>query len=215
MKRASIAILVAVAAGLALPGSGAGEARTAASACVPAGAEVVARSHDAVVVRRLRTTAYTGERVPHHYGCLLSRGRLVRLDDNDGGLGAFLDRPVRFAGRHVAFESNFVNMGSASDYAEVVVTDLRRGVRLLSDCTGEVDEENDFECFGDPVISLVLRDTGGVAWIDEDGAVRKHDRGARRHRLLDFGRVERRSLRLRGSRLSWVRAGQRRTATLR
>lgn len=215
MKRAWIAILVAVAAGLALPGSGAGEARTAASACVPDGAEVVARSRDAVVVRRLRT-AYTGERVPHHYGCLLSHGRLVLLDENDGAFGWFLIRPVRFAGRYVAHVSDLANMGLEEDSISVVVTDLRRGRTVSNDCTAEDDVDGDIECFPVRVVSLVLKETGGVAWIDRDFNVMKHDRGAREPERVDMGRrVERRSLRVRGSQLSWVNAGRRRTATLR
>ncbi len=106
-------------------------------------------------VRRVQDDAVTRR----WYGCLLSSGRRVRLGDV-GPSGAFSDRiaPVRLAGRHVAFVSEYTASTGDALGAVVAVRDLRTGVFVSR-----------FQSPGDPntydVTDLELRANGSVAWI--------------------------------------------------
>jgi hypothetical protein len=67
-------------------------------------------------------------------------------------------------------------------------------------------------------VRIVLRRSGAMAWALEAGegpVLYRRASGGRRKRLDAGGRLEIPSLRLRGSTVSWVRGGTRRTATLR
>jgi hypothetical protein len=151
------------------------------------------------------------------YGCSASSGRRFRL----GASSITLDQPrvalVALAGGDAAcaLSSHGVDTGSA----EVVVRRLTDG-RVLHRAPA-VSQVSGPESFSS-VTALVVTRGGGAAWIGSSSSiatrghrveVRRVD--ARGRAMLDSGPgIGLRSLRLRGSRLTWADAGRERSATL-
>jgi hypothetical protein len=113
------------------------------------GAKVVAGSASAVVI----------ERDDLLYGCLRSRGRLVRLPAQDplGPPETTAYRP-RAAGKFVAYASD------AEGISSVIVFNLRRR-RVARRAPASTDDPADPISRPSRVTSLVLRRDGAVAWI--------------------------------------------------
>jgi len=148
------------------------------------------------------------------FGCLAGSKAVVELEPADKFR---TDEPIRCAGEVVAYVA--VYDASAGDYEQEVevpavrVADLRSGGRLI-------DFDVDYQDEADHVHALVLRATGGVAWITRAKVQRASPKDRRRGtfhwRVLDTAPgLAVRSLRLRGITLSWVRDGRRKRANLR
>ncbi|MFL5868333.1 MAG: hypothetical protein ACJ766_14635 [Thermoleophilaceae bacterium] len=140
---------------------------------------------------------------PVAYGCLFSRDRAVRLDedfDPDSDLRLF-----RLAGPYVGYVQDFCPMGCGWN---VYVVDLRNGKKLTINIGSEGYK-------GGPATDLVLAPSGSVAWILDatPNQVEAQDLSGRR--VLDSGEgIALKSLELHGSTLTWVNSGVVRSATL-
>lgn len=167
-------------------------------------------------------------------GCLYSTRRPVELAvvyRNEGSDYGQLDR-VRIAGRFVAFGQS--QAGRQEQVYSVEVVDLRSGKGAYYP-TGELPDQvaqscnsSGHQCAGvGPTTDLELRNTGAVAWIANNVYARfgLYPENVRRevHRaqagtdvLLDAGPdIDPRSLKRRGRTISWMNAGQTRSASLR
>jgi hypothetical protein len=174
--------------------------------CLPPLARTVVRTARARVYQR---RARDG--IVHTYGCLASSGRAVPLDNvDDLDNGHQLLPPVALAGPFVAYQDIYSYENAAEPgeyYVTAHVVDLRTGRTVRQGCS-------DPDCYAN-LDSLVLAPTGAVAWVSDNRVWRLA--GARKtpERLDGGGEVPADSLRLRGSRLSWVEGGRPRRATLR
>lgn len=159
-KRRFAAAPAAMLTALAVAGVGPATATATAAAkerCAAKGSrtEVASRAARVYSVRRVRD----GEATRRWYGCAYAAGRRVHLGDV-GPAGEFSDRisPVRLAGRHVAFVSEYTASTGDALGAVVAVRDLRTGAFVRR-----------FASPGDPntydVTDLELRANGSVAWI--------------------------------------------------
>jgi hypothetical protein len=124
--------------------------------CWPEGSRTLARSeHARVFVDR------AGEQ---RYGCLYSRGRPVRLDSeqtDDLDLRSDAQRPFVFAGRHLAFPRFIHERDGVEGSTHVMTVDLRSGRERFDHMfEGVVDVPEVPDDF-----RLILRRTGGIAWI--------------------------------------------------
>jgi len=154
------------------------------------------------------------------YGCVNPSGRAYRLGSTrEFCIGTQSVDPVVVAGQLAAY--GLSTCGVDAGYTVVVVRRLLDGEQLHSDhsITGPVGPES-YQSVG----SLALKGDGAVAWIAEGRSiighgpqpieVHRHD--SRGERLLDSGAaIDPKSLRLTGSTLTWTRAGQTESATLR
>jgi hypothetical protein len=175
----------------------------APEACRPAGARILRSSKEATVFRG---------RFDRIYGCLLGRGHPIDL----GQFGELEPQPARtmgLAGPFVAYGLDFIGHGDAfSRFYTIDLRDDDSGFNRATDLDG-----------GHLAVLHAARGTptGAVAWVSRrDGGKVKRvwvwNRTAKKLRLLDASRrVEGRSFRLKGSQLTWRRAGQLRHATLR
>jgi hypothetical protein len=160
------------------------------------------------------------------YGCLYAKNRGIILADD-----AWYPRPaVAFSGPRVAFAAE-VGEPAENSFTEIAVDDLRRSLLKRRQLTITLPSAK--------IGSLRLRGKTSVAWIEcplEDGfadgnprpncvrpglsrnAVLKRDSDTspdRKADLLDEGEgIDPRSLRLGGSTLTWIKDGERRSATL-
>ena len=157
------------------------------------------------------------------FGCMRGVGRSFRLDSpGDGQEDRTLrDRgPIVIAGRFVAFVTDGDGSDGADDYFFTSVDryDLRTGKRRFSSCADFGEDEEDDACEdGLSVPGLVLRRTGGYAYLQrlETGERRVVRYDSRGQAELDRGRaIEKRSLRLDGQTLVWRRGGTTKTAPL-
>jgi hypothetical protein len=198
MRRAS---LLAVPLLLLAPAS------ASARVCVPPGHRVVKEGHHArVVVDRHRT----------HFACLFSRDRLERLDYPNEAEPSQASH-FRLAGRFVAYE--YVAYDAVEYYTSVRTLDLLDGRGRETTVSGDPDHPND------EVGELRVTRRGWVAWVAcylnhcGPGVPMKVWRSdSRGEKLLDRGQgIRHHTLRIRrhGRRVTWVRAGERRAATLR
>ena len=191
-------------AAAALPAPRAGAARTL---CGPIGAHTLAAS---AVAR-----AYSAAGVV--YGCAAGGARSYRLGQQTTCIMSARVAPVTVAGRLAAY--GLEQCGVDTGFTEVVVLRLTDGTVLHEPAATSPAGPESYQS----VDSLVLRPDGAVAWIGTGSSlgtgarlteVRRLDR--RGEALLDAGSAVRtRSLRLRGSQLSWLHGAARRTATLR
>jgi hypothetical protein len=158
------------------------------------------------------------------YGCLFSRGKKVTLgsySQPDDLVSNHGQRNFAAAGRYVAFEDYTVGQSGARYLIKTV--DLKTGRLRFSVPDGRLPSSvQDGESHGlGPTTDVVLRATGGTAWITKDAYASEtryevHKRDADGSALLDQGsQVEPGSLRLQASTLAWTSAGVRRSATLR
>jgi hypothetical protein len=124
---------------------------------------------------------------------------------------------VALGGVDAAYSTTQMAVDSLS--AEVVVRRLDDGrtVHRTSATTAPLGPE-----FFQSVDSIVVRSDGAVAWISTGGSIIRHARKTEVDRIdrrgeatLDRGSaIDTRSLRLRGSQLSWRHGSARRSATL-
>jgi hypothetical protein len=157
------------------------------------------------------------------YGCLFSRGRLVRLYDADGN--------YTLAGRYVAYEQvSYEPEGTV--YFLLTVFDLRRRTWhtispewIWPDGSGSPDGEDD-----GLVMDIALRKNGSVAWIscrpipvnardcrdrDRDTPAEVWRRDSRGRKRLDVASdIGLHTLVRRGATISWRHGSKRRTAQL-
>jgi hypothetical protein len=151
------------------------------------------------------------------YGCSVRTGRQTRLGSAANCIRSQYVARAVVAGSLTAYsdEQCGVDTGSTS----VIVRGLRTG-RRLSDtpATTLPGRPESFSSLG----SLVLRESGAVAWIVVTNSIAAHsavsevDRveGGRQTRLDSGAGIVAGSLRLRGSTLSWRHGSATRTATL-
>jgi hypothetical protein len=188
-----------------------------ASDCRPSWGRVVRSSHQSTVL--VSTHGYDKGA---HYGCLLARGAVVALFDEDG-----LFPPIALAGPLIGYAND--SCGPDECETLVSVTDLRdegdgvnRGAPAGVGGTSEVP-------------ALVLKPNGALAWVSCSsldpafGAIHSCTAGSRkrkrvyamdsrtfRPRLMDVSRrISPQSLTLQGSRLTWRRGGKLRGTRLR
>lgn len=152
------------------------------------------------------------------YGCSTTGPRSYRLGAaartvREGSVG-----PVALAGVHVAYGLSQFGVDTVS--AQVIVRNLGTGVRLRSESatTHALGVE-----FFQSVAAVVVKPDGAVAWIGQGGSIIHPGRreievnraDSRGQALLDSGTgIDVRSLRLRGSTVSWRHAGRVRSASL-
>ena len=151
------------------------------------------------------------------YGCSHASGRVTRLGTSTSCVRSTLVAAVAVAGGLVAYgaESCLVDTGSSV----VVVRRLSDGkvLRKLPAISQMLGPES-----YDRVESVVVLPSGSVAWIVSGGSIVRHasttevdaNRGAATSRLDSGSAIRGRSLRLRGTRLSWTHGSATRTATL-
>jgi hypothetical protein len=181
--------------------------------CVPAGSKIL-RAHD-------------GGRVYSHgddtYACSKSYARSVRLSDPE----AFVDAlpPYSVNRRWVVFFSRYCEGdGCFNDLEE---RSLRTGKTRFVVANGPtaLDCTDNGDCGAGAVTALRLKANGSAVWIGcpgDDGecddvphyVVRRDSRGKR---IIERGQIAPHSLRLlpSGRRVSWLKDGRRRSATLR
>jgi hypothetical protein len=219
VRRASRhALLAAAALALVATLAGGPAADAGSTACKPRGYVVEAESRDAIVIRRRH-----GSRV---YGCLLSRGRLVRLNDAFG--------PYALAGRYVAYFAVPNDDPATGPYNLLTVRNLANGnIRRVVAAYVPQPETSAGRDGETPaaITDIVLKRNSSVAWIscrppdpnssdcfprDPDTPFQVWRADRRGRKLLDSSETIRlRSLRREGHRISWRRGDEVRTATLR
>jgi hypothetical protein len=148
------------------------------------------------------------------YACLYARDEPLRIG------GEEVERPIRFAGRFVAYAFRDLGDADVRAFTDMRVIDLVSGRRrgacaFFSRVYGCADDAR--------LHRVLLRRTGGVAWVSESWISRTSetrrrqlwrldDRG--RRRLAQGGRIRR--LRFCGpGRLCWEQRGETRSAGLR
>lgn len=151
------------------------------------------------------------------FGCATGGKKSFRLGVRSNCIGSNLVGPVVVAGAVAAYGSERcgVDMGST----QVVVRNLTTGSRLSASPAVEAPGPESFAS----VSSLVVRPDGAAAWIAVANSLGTHRSTLELWRvsargttaLLDSGSaVTRRSLRLRGDKLSWTHGGRPRSCTL-
>ena len=193
----------------------------AAAALVPApaaGAESCVRGSEQVVAGNSYLQVVSGR--DGDFACLRATGRRHQI-----GLPGevILDR-AWVAGHHAAYVADVYD--GELDFEDLGVVDARSGTQHL------LEQAYCARC--NPFTSVVLKPNGASAWIADqghtyDGYERgmvgvwrcsarclRRDERSRRPTLLDQGHgIEKRSLRRSGSKVSWIRSGRLRRATLR
>jgi hypothetical protein len=174
--------------------------------CLPPRAQTVVRSARSRIYR-LRGS----DGVVHAYGCLNAVGRGFPLEDvDDLGNGNQFLPPYALAGPYVGYQDTYsFEEGAAPGYYDVTVrvVDLRTGRTVRRACAEP-------GCYED-VDALVLAPSGVVAWIARKRVWRLAGRAKKPQRLSRGGGLKLDSLKLRGSRLSWVQEGRTHHAMLR
>jgi hypothetical protein len=172
--------------------------------CRPAGA---------AVRRSTRAATIFGNDIFNLYACLFARGTPVELAPRNFDLVAQPPRTMSLAGPFVALARDYSARGGA--YSLLTVIDLR-------DEHYGLNREADLD--GPGIATLLasrLKPNGAVGWISrrKGGKLKRvwaWDRRRVRPRLLDRGRrVAPGSLQLKGSQLTWRRAGKLHHASLR
>jgi hypothetical protein len=188
------------------------------STCLPA-------DGGAIVRRSAQSTVLLGD-FQDRLGCLLARGKPVSLAPYEGETMQ-PKRTIVLAGPLVGYGLDFVGHGDAE--SDFIITDLR-DERYGLNRAAKMDRTELAM-----LVTSRLKENGAAAWIScpdtsqdprrqpacrRPGGTVKHvwawGRRQTRPRLLDSGRrVDPRSFRLDGSRLTWRRAGKLHHATLR
>ena len=201
--RRMLVLVMAAALAVALPGGGASASERS---CAGKAARVLARGDEALAYR-----AANGA----YYGCLYRTGRSLFIRT-----AALPLHNVRSHGPFVAFSiQRYVNGEDGSDQPAAVfsIGVCRRDGRRFK----HVGASGDAAVGDDPVTDLVLTRTGEIAWIaappEAGGEVRvmKADASGGTTTVATGTDIGVHSLRLRGRRLSWTRAGTREGERLR
>jgi hypothetical protein len=211
--------------------------RWRATTCHPQGARTVVENTN-VRVFKLRRKVYTGIGTKPwafsgHFGCVFEQNRSFGFD---GAASNNPDRSIPASGRRyylptlrgTLFGHACVDRGSefrpATEITYVARTiDLgeRRVIRAALPDLGGPGSNN-------PILDLVMSDSGGLAWIEDaregrvvarsDAPPAQENRPASDRTVLDDGQsgaVDSNSLELDGSDVTWLRAGQQQRAPLR
>ena len=169
------------------------------SACRPKGSVTVA---DNKLARIFSTRGRFGATM--FWGCLFARGAPTILAS--GGI------PPRLAGTKTAYAYAVYDEAEMTSTDNVTVVDLRNDASSPTQLNGHVT-----------VPSIVLNTRGSVAWIQcssltgrlDQCAVYRKPSGGEMKRLAGGTKIKRGSLRLAGTRLSWLDGARRRYSTLR
>ena len=215
------AVLSVIALGLSTAG---GQIHAAAHVGVATGASKCARAKGTTLAlskaARVYSSAPQANGDARTYACLFGRGKRVALDDGNALVVSSFGRgQVRLKGDKVAVTLGVlstVDFAVDCDYEKVEVYGLSIRRRIVSVEDGD-------SCIYEPEIHrLYLRPSGSVAWSSVygisrvpvvDGEPTSHDFFDAN---IDDGRqVKPESLRLRGTRLTWLHGATRRTTTLR
>jgi len=168
----------------------------------------------------IRAAKYIPDYNQTYYGCLRKTRRPFALFDvstsSGGSDGVSLSR---LAGVYAAFDIRTVAYGGHLCYSTIAVYDLRRGRKIhdapATSAAASGPPAAD-PCYADAA-ALLLTGSGGAAWVtapNPDGLsqVRKVDRAG--GATLDSGDIAMGSLTLNGAIVSWTKAGQRQSPTL-
>jgi hypothetical protein len=150
------------------------------------------------------------------FGCAVGGNGAFRLGVTTHCIGSDLVGPIAVAGQIAAYASERCGIDTGS--TEVLVRNLRTGKRLSASPAVASPGPESFAS----VDSLVARPDGAAAWIAQASSLGNHQKNvelrrvdARGQSLLDSGpAIAPRSLRLRGSTLTWRHGGQPRSSTL-
>ncbi|HET6868067.1 MAG TPA: hypothetical protein VFH80_19295 [Solirubrobacteraceae bacterium] len=150
------------------------------------------------------------------YGCSVARGRSFRLGHASRALAESRVGPVAVAGDVAGY--GLQSFGVDTVTATIVVRRLTDGTEVKELRATRAVGAEAFQSIG----SVAVLASGAVAWIGSEhsivghrSAIEVHAAGAGGDRVLDSGaNVDPASLRLHGSRLSWVDGGATRHATL-
>jgi len=178
----------------------------AATRCGPASARTLAANG--------RVRVYAQNQVV--YGCSVARGRSFRLGHAARALSESQVGPVAVAGDLAAYGLRSFGVDTVS--ASVVIRRLTDGTEVKQLRATRAVGAEAFESIG----SVAVLANGAVAWIGSErsivghrSAIQVHAAGAGGDQVLDSGpNIGPTSLRLHGSRLSWVDGGATRHATL-
>jgi hypothetical protein len=200
-----VALVVVVACGSAVAESAGSTA--AATRCGPASAKTLAGDG--------RVRVYALHQVV--YGCSAARGRSFRLGHASRAVAEARVGPVAVAGDLAAYGLQSFGVDTVS--TTVVVRRLTDGTEVKELRATHAVGAEAFQSIG----SIAVLANGAVAWIGSEhsivghrSAIEVHAAGAGGDRVLDSGpNIDPASLRLHGSRLSWVDGGATRHATLR
>jgi hypothetical protein len=150
------------------------------------------------------------------YVCVRANGRRFRADDRQSDMVTMLQTTLTSAGSYAAYGYTFYE-NEDTEGLRIVVLNLTTGKQTNY-------REAPTEFVNNAVPSLVLRSTGAAAWIAQEKPVQGDEAITRREvhsgksgkiKTLDTGlEVEPRSLKLAGSTISWVKAGETKTASL-
>jgi hypothetical protein len=195
-----------VGGGVRLVGAESSGSTAGAARCGPASAKTLA-ADGRVRVYSLRQDVY---------GCSAARGRSFRLGHASRALAQSRVGPVAVAGDLAAYGLQSFGVDTVS--ASVVVRRLTDGtvvkdLRATRAVSAEASES---------IGSVAVLASGTVAWIGSEhsivghrSAIEVHSAGAGGDQILDSGpNIDPASLRLHGSRLTWVDGGATRHATL-
>jgi hypothetical protein len=207
MRRVLVGALV-IGACVAVQSASAG---TAARSCAAHPGQTLVKTHLA------RAYTFNGD----VYACALPAGVAYDLGSAtvcNIGVGTGLAEPVALGGKLVAYALE--RCGVDTGTTEVIVRRLTNGKRVHSDpaTTGATGPES-----YETVESLVVKHDGSDAWIAVANSLGTHATGTEVHAhgkggfvLLDSGSgIDAKSLRLKGSKLSWLDGGVKRSAKLR
>ena len=203
--RRSILVLVVLAACGLLAANSPGSA-AAGTRCGPASAKTLAGDS--------RVRVYVLHQVV--YGCSVARGRSFRLGRAARALSESRVGPVAVAGDLAAY--GLQSFGVDTTRTLVVVRRLTDGTQVKELSATRAVGPEAFQSIG----SVAVNASGAVAWIGSEHSIVGHSSatevlidGAGGERVLDSGpNIDPASLRLHGSRLSWVDGGATRHATL-
>ena len=218
MRHGGIVTSVAVAlgaCGVLLAGGPTGsKAAGESSPCRPSGSQTIAEDH----AGRVFTTTVSG--VTSTYGCLFRLGRIWPLDSAGHDLHSRVDsRTLRLRSPWIGYAQRFMGVDTVSSV--VVVTDLRTGrTEHRHAATSEVPGPESVVSVAD----IALQGDGDVAWTGAADSIVGHGTPVREVERIDrrgFAVLESgadialRSLKLTGSRLSWMAGGTRHSDRLR
>jgi hypothetical protein len=151
------------------------------------------------------------------FGCAADGSKSYRLGVRTNCIGADLVGPFVVAGEISAYASE--RCGVDTGFTQVLVRNLRTGKRVSASPAATPPGPESFAS----VSALVARSDGAAAWVASATSIGNHGANVELRRvegggpsaLLDSGSaIAPRSLRLRGTTLSWLHGGQRRSASL-
>ena len=167
-------------------------------------------------LRLYRISATNEDQLDRFYVCVRANGRRFRADDRRATDVTMLKATLTSAGSFAAYAYTYYRNEDVAGL-RVVVLNLKTGKQ-------RIHLENPDEFSLPRVPSLVLRSTGGAAWIFEQKPISTSEGQRKREvhtartgsiRTLDTGLdIDAASLRLEGSTVSWIKAGMRKTAPL-